>query len=69
METLVQDYELQFIEALWLSISAPNEELSKNCVNIADDISQHLTVEQMAAIKKTIQKTIQLKNEGVLWNN
>ena len=69
MKTLVQDYELQYIEALWLSISAPNEELSKNCVNIADDISQHLTVEQMLTIKKTIEKTIQLKNEGVLWNN
>jgi len=66
MKTLEQDYELQYIEALLLSISAPSEELAKRCVNLADCISHYLTDEQMAAIKKTIEKTIELQNQGVL---
>ena len=69
METLTQDYQKQYIEALWLSITAPNNELTKRCEDLADSIGSNLTVEQMLAIKKTIEKTIELKNQGVLWND
>ena len=57
METIKDDYEA-LVFGLWLSITAPTEEKSKECVKMAESISAKLTKEQVERAKAEAERHV-----------
>ena len=56
----ITDNEHAYLQALILSITAPNEEKSLECQKIAASIEPHLTEKQIDLCKKGIEVCMEL---------
>ena len=55
METKIKDHEEAYLHALVLAITAPNDALSQECVEMAESIGSHLTEKQRDLCKKGVE--------------
>jgi len=56
----ISDHEHEYLHALVLAITAPNEEKSLECQKIAASIEPHLTEKQIDLCKKGIEVCMEL---------
>ena len=60
METKIKDHEEAYLHALVLAITAPNDALSQECVEMAESIGSHLTEKQRDLCKKGVEVCMEL---------
>ena len=60
METKIKNHEEAYLHALVLAITAPNDALSQECVEMAESIGSHLTEKQRDLCKKGVEVCMEL---------
>ena len=55
METKIKDNEQAYLHALVLAITAPDEALSKECIQMAESIGSQLTEKQRDLCRKGVE--------------
>ena len=55
METKIKDHEQAYLHALLLAITAPNDALSQECIQMAESIGSQLTEKQRDLCKKGVE--------------
>ena len=57
METKIKDNEQAYLHALVLAITASNDALSKECIQMAESIGSQLTEKQRDLCKLKVEQT------------
>ena len=60
METKIKDHEEAYLHALVLAITAPNDALSQECVEMAESIGSQLTEKQRDLCRKGVEVCMEL---------